>query len=359
MSMSESVFGQINGEDVPLYSLKNATGFQVDVCPFGACVVNIFTPDRDGLLANVNLGYDTLEAYLNDSAYMGAVVGRFANRIEGARFELAGNAYQLNRNAGSSHLHGGDFGFNKKLWTVLEVNDNSLSLQVVSADGDENYPGELTLSITYSLSDENRLCLDYRATTDKKTVLNPTSHCYFNLSNEPNTILNHEFQIFANQFLPMNENWVSRGCIGTFSAEGRQGESELDFRQPKRFDVLVHSNDDQVVFAGGGADHNYIVDQKSSYKNCRGEYLAGKVYEPKSGRCLQVWTDQPGVQFYSGNMLQGDIVGKGGVNYPKYAGFCLETQHFPNSPNVSGFPSTELDVGEEFQSRTSYQFFTD
>lgn len=353
MSLTEKNWGEIDGQTVSLFSLKNQQGFEVTLCPWGATVVGILAPDRENVFEDVTLGYDEFSSYLDDDCYFGCIVGRFGNRIEHGHFELDGQRHQLKLNIEDGHLHGGVEGFNKKLWALKSKGDNFVEFEYFSKDGEENYPGNLTLCVRYSVTEENALDINYLARCDQKTVLNPTNHCYFNLSGDGKNILKHQFKINAETYLPMNENWISRGEID--SLEGHA----LDFRHQKSLIDLVKDNTHQVVFAGEGVDHNYVISKRLSSANERGEYLAASALDPNSGRCLEVWTDQPGVQFYSGNMLDGRCTGKAGKTYEKYDGFCLETQHFPNSPNVASFPSTELDVGQVFSASTRYLFRTE
>ncbi len=316
------------------YTLTNSHGVEVSITNYGGAVTSIKVPDRDGVFGDVVLGYDTIEEYMRNPRYLGALVGRSANRIAGGKFSLNGVEYQLAQNNGANHLHGGYKGFDKRVWTASET-PAGLHLEYFSPDGEENYPGNLTVSVDYSLNEENELRIDYHATTDKDTIVNLTNHSYFNLAGQ-GTILDHELKLHANGFTPVSQDLIPTGEI--HSVDG----TPMDFRTGR-------------VIGNGGYDHNFVLDD---WKHGSLRSVA-RLSEPKSGRVLEVLTTQPGIQFYSGNFLDGSLKGKGGVAYEQYAGLCLETQHFPDSPNQPNFPTTVLGTGESYNQTTIYKFTTD
>ncbi len=347
--MTSSHFGKLSdGRDVELYTLKNKTGAAVSICDLGAAIVSINVPDKNGLLADVLLGHDDAQGYLDDDSYLGFIVGRYGNRIAKGMFSLDGRSYQLALNDGGNHLHGGFKGFHRKLWKA-SVNSaapaDSVTLRCTSPDGDEGYPGKLTLDVTYSWNDECELALDYAATTDAPTVLNPTSHGYFNLTGDPRTtILDHELMIAADLFTPSGPGRIPTGKILTVDG------TPLDLRSPRRIGDAINAAYDQLQMAGG-YDQNWVI--RAFDKTLR---RAALVYEPKSGRSLEVFTDQPGLQFYTGNFLNGSLKGKKGIAYGRRSALCLEAQHFPDSPNHPQFPSVVLRPGETYRQTTKYCF---
>lgn len=335
-----------DGTPVTLYALENSQGMRAQVATYGGIVVSLTARDREGRLADIVLGYDTLEPYLKRSPYFGAVIGRYANRIAQARFQLDGVSYQLAMNNGPNSLHGGNRGFDKVVWKVLSArakpNGPELKLTYLSKDGEEGYPGNLLVRATYSLTNENTLKVEFEATTDKPTVVNLTQHSYFNLRGHGD-VLGHVVQINASRFTPVNDTLIPiaiRGVTGT----------PFDFRKPTAIGARIGENDEQLRIAKG-YDQNWILDRLH-----RGVILAATVYEPSTGRVLDVLTDQPGLQFYTGNFLDDTLVGKGGWKYQVHDAFCLEPQHFPDSPNHSGFPSTVLRPGETYRSTIVYRF---
>jgi aldose 1-epimerase len=339
-------------DSIRLFTLRNASGIEIKVTNFGAIVTSIVTPDRDGKRADIALGYNQVEDYINavDKPYFGAVVGRYGNRISQGRFSLDGEAYELAQNNGENHLHGGMIGFDKVVWTAKTMSEsNSLQLKYQAKDGEEGYPGNLDIEVVYSLTDEDELVVTYRATTDKATHVNLTQHTYFNLQGEgKGTILDHELMLNADRFTPIDTGWIPTGEIT--SVEG----SPFDFRKPKPIGRDLETDDEQLR-NGMGYDHNWVLNRSSDDKSL---VLAASVYEPISGRAIDIKTTEPGVQFYCGNFLDGRLTGKSGRKYSHRSGFCLETQHFPDSPNQSQFPSTILRPGEVYESSTVIRFFT-
>jgi aldose 1-epimerase len=307
---------------------------EVSITNYGGTVTSIKVPDRNGVFGDVVLGYDTLEEYMRNPRYLGALIGRYANRIGHGRFALNGVEYQLAQNNGANHLHGGVKGFDKRIWKLSET-PAGLHLEYFSADGEENYPGNLTVAVDYSLNDENELRIDYHATTDKDTIINLTNHSYFNLAGTGD-ILGHELTLHARSFTPVGEDLIPTGEIR--SVDG----SRMDFRTGR-------------VIAEGGYDHNFVLDDW----NIGVMRSVARLSDPNSGRVMEVLTTQPGIQFYSGNFLDGSLIGKGGVRYQKYEALCLETQHYPDSPNQPDFPNTVLRVGETYHETTIYKFTTD
>lgn len=348
--MSTSIFGRLpDGREVQRYTLKNASGMTVQIINYGAAITSILTPDRSGQFDDVVLGYDSLQGYVDGTTYFGAIVGRYGNRIAKGHFQLDGKEYQLATNDGDNHLHGGKTGFNKVLWETKSFDDRapepSLQLQYVSPDGEEGYPGALTLKVTYTLTAGNELRIQYEGATDKPTVLNPTSHSYFNLSGSlHNTILGHLLMIEAEEFTP-----VDKGLIPTGRLEAVAG-TPMDFRTATIIGARINDPYEQLAF-GKGYDHNWVL--KSPAGSVR---KAVDLFEPISGRAMEVFTDQPGVQFYTGNFLDGKSVGKNNVWYQQRTGLCLETQAFPDSPNKPQFPSTTLRPGQVYRQTTLYKF---
>lgn len=346
-TMPGSHFGNlISGEAVTLYTLTNSSGLQIGVIDLGATIVNLMAPDRDGQFADIVLGFDNPQQYITDSPYFGTVVGRYGNRIANGQFELDGETYTLAKNNSGHHLHGGDVGFDKRLWTVTSSNPNRLEMKLVSPDGDEGYPGKLTVRVTYTLDEDNRLTVDYYATTDKPTVVNLTQHSYFNLAgHSAGSAMDHELLINAERYTEVDSELIPTGqlpyVVGT----------PLDFRQPVAVGARIDEKYPQLV-NGGGYDHNWVLTEKAA----SGSEPAAKVRDPKTGRTLVIYTEEPGIQFYAGNFLDGSIVGKEGAVYNYRNTVVLETQHFPDSPNQPDFPSTRLDPGEVYKTRTVFEF---
>ncbi len=338
---------------ISLYHLKNSSGMSVDVTNYGAIITSIKVPDRDGKIADVALGFNSIEEYINgvDKPYLGAVVGRFGNRIASGKFTLDGADYQLaNNDTNRNHLHGGKYGFDKVVWTAEpfeEKGATGVRLTYHSKDGEENYPGNLDITVTYTLKDSNELVIDYKATSDKATPFNPTQHTYFNLKGEgQGTVLDHVVQINAKEFIPIDPTAIPSGEIRAVKG------TPFDFTVAKKIGQDI-SQDEEQLKNGIGYDHCFVLDaaQKEGALT-----KAAFVSEPTSGRTLEVLTTEPGIQFYSGNYLDGRLVGKGGQPYIYRGGFCLETEHYPDSPNHANFPNTILRPGETFQSQTIYRF---
>lgn len=332
------------GQPVDLYTLINAKGAEARISTYGGVVVSLKVPDRSGSLGDIVAGFDNLQGYLKPPPYFGAIIGRYGNRVGNARFSLDGVEYKLAKNDGPNSLHGGLRGFDKRLWTARPLSPQSLELTYLSKDGEEGYPGNLSATVVYTLTDANELRIDYSATTDKDTVVNLTNHSYFNLAGEGD-ILGHLVEINADRFTP-----VDKGLIPTGELKSVAG-TPFDFRTPQPIGARIEQKDEQLVF-GHGYDHNWVLNRSGS-----GLERAAKVTDPKSGRVMEVLTTEPGLQFYSGNFLDGTLQGKGRV-YARRSAFCMETQHFPDSPNKPNFPSTVLKAGSKYQTTTVYRFST-
>ena len=345
--MTSKAFGTTrDGRQAQLYTLANQNGLQADISNYGGAIVCLQVPDRAGTLADVVLGYDSLAGYEADKPYLGAIIGRFANRIAHGRFTLHGATYTLPGNNGENSLHGGTTGFNKRLWTAKELSDDALELTYLSPDGEEGYPGDLSAKVVYTVTAQNELKIDYFATTNKNTIVNLTNHSYFNLAGQgEGDILGHEVTLHATYFTPVNANLIPTGEIR--SVQG----TLLDFTKRTAIGARIFADDEQLKLAGG-YDHNWIPNREGD----RTLVLAAEVYEPGSGRALQVLTTQPGIQFYSGNFLDGSACGKAGKVYYRRYGFCLETQHYPDSPNHPNFPSAELQPGQQYRETTVFKF---
>lgn len=337
------------GEAVDLYTLTNAKGASVRIATLGGTVVSIKVPDKAGALGDVVLGFDSLDGYLGAHPFFGVLVGRYGNRIGQARFTLDGKAYTLAKNNGENTLHGGLKGFDKYVWKTREVpSPDGLALELthVSPDGDEGYPGTLSVTVRYTWTDANGLRIDYTATTDTPTVLNLTNHSYFNLSAGASaTILDHTLHLIADTYTP-----VDKGLIPTGELRPVAG-TPFDFSKARRVGELIDNDDEQIKF-GGGYDHNFVF-SRAANGTMR---LAGRVTDPASGRIMDVTTTEPAVQFYTGNFLDGSIKGRGGKSYVKRSALCLETQHYPDSPNKPDFPSVVLRPGQTYTSSTQYTF---
>jgi aldose 1-epimerase len=346
--IDKRAFGKLeDGTPVDLYTLKNRNGLQVEITNYGGAVVTIRTPDRRGRMGDIALGYDDLRGYLADTAYFGALIGRYANRIAGGKFTLNGVEYQLAQNNGVNHLHGGVRGFNKVVWQAREMDHAdgvALELTYLSKDKEEAYPGNLTVTATYVLSNANELRIEYTATTDKETVVNLTHHSYFNLAGPGmGDVLRHEVKLNADKFTPVDETLIPTGELKAVKG------TPFDFSRATAIGSRINQADDQLVL-GKGYDHNFVLNKQGQELS-----LAANVYEPSSGRVLEMWTTEPGMQLYTGNFLDG-VRGKAGKVYHRRGGFCLEAQHFPDSPNKPAFPSTVLKPGERYTQTTVYKF---
>jgi aldose 1-epimerase len=345
MEVKREFFGRLaDGTEVETFILTNSHGLEIKVMNYGATLLSLRIPDRNGKFADVVLGHRNLENYLKreTNPYFGSTIGRYANRIKRGKFYLDGKEYNLTINDGKNHLHGGTNGFDRKVWKAEPFKEEKavgVKFSYFSKDGEEGYPGNLSCSVTYRLTEDNELILNYFAITDKPTHVNLTNHAYFNLKGEGNaTILDHELLINADYFTPVDEELIPTGEIK--SVKG----TPWDFTEPKPIGKDIGK-------VQGGYDHNFVL--RKEEKPLR---LAARLYEPKSGRMMEIFTTEPGIQFYSGNFLDGSITGKSGKPYLKYGGLCLETQHFPDSPNHPDFPSTVLRPGEKYESMTIYKF---
>lgn len=349
--LERTVYGELpDGRKVYRYTLANATGMEIDVITYGGIITRWTAPDKNGQYGNVVLGFDKLEQYLESNPYFGALIGRYGNRIAKGSFSLDGSTYTLDTNDGDNHLHGGNKGFDKVLWEaegVKTADGSRLVLSYTSVDGEGGYPGTLKVQVTYGLSADNALEVAYRATTDKPTVVNLTQHSYFNLSGDfGRDILDHELFLEADTFLP-----VDSGLIPTGEFRSVLG-TPFDFGRSKAIGEDIDAGDSQLAL-GLGYDHCWVLNHGT------GKFgLAARAFHPNSGRVLEVHTDQPGIQFYSGNFLDGSLPTPQGGTYGKRSGFCLETQHFPDSPNQETFPSVRLDPGEVYTTRTLFKLTT-
>ena len=349
-AVTQAPFGVTpDGQQVTLYTFANSAGMEARVIDYGGIIVSLRVPDRDGELEDVVLGFDSLEGYVGEHPYLGAIIGRVGNRIANGRFTLDGQEYQLPVNNGPNSLHGGNRGFDKVVWSAEPFENNrgrGLILRYTSADGEEGYPGTLEARVTYTLTDDNELIFDYHATTDAATPVNLTQHSYFNLAgNGEGTILDHEVMLNASRFTPVNRNLIPTGELQPVAG------TPFDFTEPTPIGSRIEADNEQLEFAGG-YDHNFVIDRSAGDSLT----LAARVHESTSGRVLEVLTTEPGVQFYTGNFLDGTLTGKDGAVYERRTGFCLETQHFPDSPNQPEFPSTILRPGEEYRSSTVFRF---
>lgn len=349
LSWQSKVFGQLpDGREVTLVTLKNNHGVELDVINYGGIITRLITPDATGKPGDIVLGYDNLSQYLDNNPYFGAIIGRFGNRIAKGQFAIDGKSYQLATNDGDNHLHGGVQGFDKKLWQMQpfqQADSVGVELSYLSPDGEEGYPGNLQVKVIYTLTNNNELQMQFQATTDQTTPVNLTQHSYFNLAGA-GSILEHQLEIPAAQITP-----VGAGLIPTGELQAVAG-TPFDFRTAKAIGRDIEVEDAQLKL-GLGYDHNFVL--KATVDDSL--VLAGRVLEPTSGRVLEVWTDEPAVQFYSGNFLDGSLTGKG-VQYGHRSGFCLEPQHYPDTPNQSTFPSTLLQPGETYSAQIVYRFST-
>ncbi len=349
MKISKKDYGQTSaGVVVDLFTLSNDQGLVVKITNYGGTITSVLAPDRDGVFGDVVLGFDTLSEYIDHSPFFGCLVGRYANRIAQGRFNLNGVDYPLAQNNGPNHLHGGLVGFDKVVWQAEKMRgaeEVGLKLTYFSPDGEEGYPGNLSATVIYTLNNQNELNLDYQATTDQDTIINLTNHTYFNLAGGGD-ILGHEVMLQADKFTPIDETLIPTGELRSVSG------TPMDFTQATPIGARIDQTDQQLQF-GGGYDHNYVLNRSDGSLS-----LAAKVIEPKTGRVLEVLTTQLGVQFYSGNLMP-NLAGKGGQTYHRRYGFCLETQHFPDSPNKPHFPTVVLKTEEQYHQVTVFRFSVD
>ncbi|MFA6979532.1 MAG: aldose epimerase family protein [Ignavibacteriaceae bacterium] len=350
MEIEKSSFGKTKqGTEVFLYTLKNHNKVSVSITNYGGIITSIKVPDKNGNISDIVLGYDHVDGYIiNNSPYFGALIGRYGNRIAKGKFSLGGVQYKLATNNGENHLHGGEIGFDKVVWTANELHGKDtvgLELTYVSKDGEEGYPGNLNVKVNYTLNNRNELRIDYTATTDKKTIVNLTNHAYFNLKDAgASTILDNQLKINADRFTPIDSTLIPIGKIIPVE------NSPFDFRNFTKIGKRINSKDEQIKF-GLGYDHNFVLNENGNQLK-----HAATVKEESTGRILEVFTTEPGIQFYSGNFLDGSITGKNNIVYNRRSGFCLETQHFPDSPNHNNFPLTELEPHQAYNSTTIYKF---
>src|SRR5579864_1466117 len=349
-TMKKQPFGKLSdGRQADLYTLTNKKGMEVAITNFGGIVISLKVPDRTGKIDDVVLGYDSLDGYLTNKAFFGATIGRYGNRIGHGTFVLDGKTYTLPKNDGDNTLHGGPEGFNKRLWTAKDVSGKrgpALELTYLSKDGEEGFPGNLSTKVVYTLTDENELHIDYSATTDQDTVVNLTNHSYFNLAGQgTGDILGHQLMIHADRFTPVDQGLIPTGELKAVK------DTPFDFTKATAIGARINNDDQQLKF-GKGYDHNWVLNGGMKATPA----LAAEAYDSTTGRVLQVLTTEPGIQFYSGNFLDGSITGKGGKVYNLRYAFCLETQHFPDSPNHPNFPSTELKPGQHYHTITIFKF---
>lgn len=344
--ISSRHFGTAYGKNITEFTLKNASGSFVKIINLGGIITQLHVPDKHGKLADVVLGFDEVDPYLDKSPYFGALIGRYGNRIANAQFVINGNRYNLAANNGTNNLHAGPQGYDKKVWDAeafFDEKGQALKLSLLSEDGDQGFPGNLQVTVTYIWTEADELLVDYQATTDKPTHVNLTQHSYFNLAASGN-ILDHQMQIFADKIVPIDGVQIPTGELMPVE------NTPFDFRNSKAIGCDINQNHLQIT-NGLGYDHTFVINQ-TTYKELT---LAAKVVEPVSGRVLEVLTEEPGVQFYSGNFLDGSLTGKG-INYTYRSGFCLEPQHFPDTPNQPQFPSTLLNPGETYHTKTIFKF---
>lgn len=341
---------EIDGKQTDLFILQNESGIKTAITNYGGRIVSLLVPDRNGVYDDVVLGFDTIEGYLNaNEIYFGALIGRFGNRIAGGEFNLDGETYSLATNNGPNHLHGGPGGFHNVVWEADQLDDQHLKLTYISKDGDEGYPGRLHVQVLYSLTKENELRIDYTAFTDQKTVINLTNHAFFNLAGAASGSINdHKLMLNAEQFTPVDSTLIPTGEITTVE------DTPFDFREPVAIGERVDQNNEQLEY-GLGYDHNFVLNKESDGSLV----MAARVHEPESGRTMEIATTEPAIQFYGGNFLDGSDIGKKGEPYEYRTAFCLEPQHYPDSPNQPGFPSTVLEPGDLYYTMSLYTFYSE
>ena len=349
-TVTKAPFGTVDGQSVDLYTLRNVDGMEAKITNYGGILVSLKVPDKNHKFDDVVLGFNDLESYLKGTAYFGAIIGRYGNRIAKGRFTLNGVEYKLAVNNGENSLHGGLKGFDKVVWTGQEKKTSdgpAVVLTYLSKDGEEGYPGNLNVRVVYTLTNNNQLKIEYSATTDKDTVINLTHHSYFNLAGEGNgDILSHVVAIDANRFLPTDAGSIPTGELRKVAG------TPFDFLKPHSIGERINQDDEQLKL-GNGYDHTWVINRRPMTLR-----FAAKAYEPTSGRVMLVYTTEPGVQFYTGNFLDGTLTGKSGKIYQRRSGFCFETQHYPDSPNHPAFPTTTLKKGATYRSTTIYSFGT-
>lgn len=347
LSFSKTSFGTTPDGDVDLFSLKNKNGMEVKITNYGGIITSIIVPDKNGKMADVVLGFDSIAQYLEPHPYFGAIIGRYGNRIANGKFQLDNNTFTLIKNNGDNHLHGGTKGFDKVIWEAQEIKKPEhvgVMMSYQSLDMEEGYPGNLNIQVQYLLDNKNHLTIAYQASSDKKTVCNLTNHSYFNLAGEGNgTILNHELKVNADQITPTDEGMIPTGKLQSVVA------TPFDFRSATPIGQRIEDENQQLK-NGNGYDHNFVLNKKEDFDQ------VATLFDPESGRFMEVLTTEPGIQIYTSNWLDGSLIGKSGKPYLKRGAVCLETQYFPDSPNQPNFPSTTLEVGELYLSSTIYKF---
>lgn len=351
LKIEKQSFGEMkDGQKVDLYTLVNSNDMRVSITSYGGIITKIIVPDKDGKMGDVVLGFNDLAGYLANELYFGAIVGRYGNRIAKGKFTLNNFEYSLATNNGPNHLHGGVKGFDKVLWTAKKINQGDqpgLELNYLSLDGEEGYPGNVTIEVVYTITKDNELKIEYTGTTDKITILNPTHHSYFNLTGDPTkTILDHELMIDADKTTEVASGLITTGKLTEVV------NTPMDFRKSTKIGARINTADAQLKL-GLGYDHNWVLNNYDKQVK-----KVVELYDPQSGRLMELLTDQPGMQFYSGNFLDGSIKGKNGINYQCRSGLCLEAQKFPDSPNKPEFPSAILKPGETYRQTTIYKFST-
>ena len=350
ISIVKSDYGKTSeGESIEKYTLSNANGMQVDIITYGGIITALYVPNNEGISENVVLNLASLDQYLTINPFFGVLVGRYGNRIAKGKFSLDGIEYTLAKNNGENHLHGGLKGFDKVVWTACkELGENSAAIKLtyLSKDMEEGYPGNLNAVVTYTLDNDNNLGIKYEASTDKKTIVNLTQHAYFNLSGDfSRTILDHEVSINADAYLPVDEALIPEGNLADVS------DTPFDFRQPKTIGQDIDKQENEQIKRGKGYDHCWALNNQND-----GVRLAATAYHPESGRLMEVYTDEPGMQLYTGNFLNGSVPRPEGGTYARRTGLCFETQHYPDSPNRPDFPSVVLNPGEKYSSNTLFKF---
>ncbi|GAB4023066.1 aldose epimerase family protein [Spirosoma koreense] len=349
--IEKAPYGQLpTGQTADLYTLQNASGMTAQITNYGGLLVALTAPDRNGKFEDVTLGFDSLSSYVKNNPYFGALIGRYGNRIAKGKFTLDGKNYTLVTNNMGNHLHGGTVGFDKVLWTAtpVEGDEPALKLNYTSKDGEEGYPGNLSVEVTYTLQKDNALRIDYQATTDKPTVVNLTNHTYFNLTGgAKRDVLDHVLTLNADRFIPVDETLIPTGKLEPVA------NTPFDFTRPTVIGSRINDSTDTQIKYGGGYDHAWVINESAESPK-----QAATVYEPTSGRVLNVRTTEPAIQFYTGNFLDGSVTGREGFPYKKRYALCLETEHYPDSPNQPAFPTTTLKPGQTYKSTTVYQFST-